>query len=107
MSATALQAAQAYGSSARLVEQAAKSKVGGGGAGDEAKGFTDLLNQAVSSVTETGTAAETKATELASGRADIIDLVTAVAETEMAVATMVTVRDRVISAYQEIINMPI
>lgn len=105
MSATALQAAQAYGSSARLLERAGKSKAGGGG--DETKGFMDLLNQAVNSVTETGTAAETKAAELASGRADIVELVTAVAETEMAVETMVTVRDRVIAAYQEIINMPI
>ena len=37
----------------------------------------------------------------------ISGIVTAVAETELAVETLVTVRDRVISAYQDILNMPI
>ena len=106
MSATALQAVQAYGSSARLGQQLGNIKPGIGG-GDETKAFGDLLNQALAGVTETGKMAEAKASELASGRTDIVDLVTAVAETEMAIETMVTVRDRVISAYQEIINMPI
>jgi len=44
---------------------------------------------------------------LANGKANTLDLVTAVAETELAVETLVTVRDRVISAYQDILNMPI
>jgi flagellar hook-basal body complex protein FliE len=35
------------------------------------------------------------------------NVVTAVAETEVAVETMVAVRDRVISAYEEIMRMPI
>ena len=55
----------------------------------------------------TGRAAESKAADLASGKADVVDLVTAVAETELAVETLVTVRDRVISAYQDIMSMPI
>lgn len=106
MSATALQAVQAYGASGRLIDQAGKAKAGIGDGG-ETKAFGDLVTQAIGGVTETGQVAETKAAELASGRADIVDLVTAVAETELAVETMVTVRDRVITAYQEIINMPI
>ena len=44
---------------------------------------------------------------MASGKANVIDVVTAVAETEVAVETMVAVRDRVISAYEEIMRMPI
>ena len=51
--------------------------------------------------------AEAKAADMAAGNTDIVDLVTAVAETELAVQSMVTVRDRVISAYQEIMRMPI
>jgi flagellar hook-basal body complex protein FliE len=44
---------------------------------------------------------------MASGKTNVIDVVTAVAETEVAVETMVAVRDRVISAYEEIMRMPI
>ena len=50
---------------------------------------------------------QTQAANLANGKANTLDLVTAVAETELAVETLVTVRDRVISAYQDILNMPI
>ncbi len=37
----------------------------------------------------------------------MVDLVTAVAESETAIATLVSVRDRVIQAYQTILQMPI
>ena len=41
------------------------------------------------------------------GKADIVDVVTAISETEMALETLVSVRDKVISAYEEIMRMPI
>ena len=44
---------------------------------------------------------------LAAGKANIVDVVTAVAETEVAIDTLVSVRDKVISAYEEIMKMPI
>ena len=44
---------------------------------------------------------------MASGKGNVVDVVTAVAETEVAVETMVAVRDRIISAYEEIMRMPI
>jgi flagellar hook-basal body complex protein FliE len=44
---------------------------------------------------------------LAAGKADLIDVVTAVSETEVAVETLVSVRDKVIQAYEEIFRMPI
>ena len=37
----------------------------------------------------------------------MIDVVTAVAESETAIQTMVAVRDKVITAYEEILKMPI
>ena len=71
------------------------------------EGFGGMVKNAIDGTLEKGKAMDAKAAELASGRSDIVDLVTAVAETEVAVETMVTVRDRVISAYQEILNMPV
>lgn len=69
--------------------------------------FGSIVEAVLSNVSKTGAATETQATNLANGNADVLDLVTAVAETELAVETLVTVRDRVISAYQDILNMPI
>jgi len=42
-----------------------------------------------------------------SGRADSHSLVQALAQTELAVETAVTVRDKVVEAYQEILRMPV
>lgn len=70
-------------------------------------GFSDLVRHQVNEVLESGAAAEAKQRDLMAGKADLIDVVTAVSETEVALETMVSVRDRVISAYEEIMRMPI
>ena len=44
---------------------------------------------------------------LANGKSNMVDVVTAVAETEVAVDAVVAVRDKVIAAYDEIMKMPI
>ncbi len=41
------------------------------------------------------------------GKADAHSLVQALAQTELAVETAVTVRDKVVEAYQEILRMPV
>ena len=41
------------------------------------------------------------------GRADPHSLVQALAQTELAIETAVTVRDKVVAAYQEILRMPV
>jgi len=41
------------------------------------------------------------------GQANVTEVVTALANAESTLNTVVTVRDRVISAYQEILRMPI
>jgi flagellar hook-basal body complex protein FliE len=69
--------------------------------------FGSIVDAVLSNVSKTGATTEAQAANLANGNADVLDLVTAVAETELAVETLVTVRDRVISAYQDILNMPI
>lgn len=69
--------------------------------------FGQMLRQAVGDVAQQGRAAEAKQFAYANGKADVLDVVTAVAETQAAFETMVTVRDKVISAYEEIMKMPI
>ena len=69
--------------------------------------FGSLLKNAVGSVAETGKTAEIHAMSAAAGKADLVDVVTAVAESETALQTLVSVRDRVISAYEEIMRMQV
>ncbi|WP_422377133.1 flagellar hook-basal body complex protein FliE [Roseibium sp.] len=73
----------------------------------EAVDFGKMVQEAVGDVVEAGRVADDKAVGLVEGKADVVDVVTAIAETEVALETMVAVRDRVISAYEEIMRMPI
>jgi flagellar hook-basal body complex protein FliE len=75
--------------------------------GPETGAFADLVKQAVGSVAAKGEVADTEMLKSATGRTDLVDVVTAVAESESALETLVAVRDRVIAAYEEIIRMPI
>ena len=93
-------AAQKYGGGAAPLKPALSST------GSE-NSFTDLLAQAMGTVTETGKAADTATANSTAGRTDMIDIVTAVAESETAMQTLISVRDRVISAYEEIMRMTI
>lgn len=47
------------------------------------------------------------ATAAMTGRADTHDLVQSIAETQLALETVVAIRDKVVEAYQEILRMPV
>lgn len=101
-------ATAAYGNASRLINQAAKpvtdltAKASTGG-----NSFADLLAQNVQGVIDQGKVSDQMAMDMVSGKANVVDMVTALSETEMAIESMVTIRDRVISAYEEIMRMPI
>jgi flagellar hook-basal body complex protein FliE len=102
--ASPIAAANAYSSLARLTDpSAALSKAGGQGG----QSFTSLLKDTLGAVAEQGRKSDTQAHAMAAGKANVVDVVTAVAETEVAIEAMVAVRDRVINAYEEIMRMPI
>jgi flagellar hook-basal body complex protein FliE len=69
--------------------------------------FTQFLGQTLDSVGDAGRRADAQAVSAAAGKANVVDVVTAVAESETALQTMVAVRDRMISAYEEIMRMQI
>ena len=52
-------------------------------------------------------AAETAMANQVQGKAEMVDVVTAIASAETSLETMMAVRDQVIAAYQEIMRMPI
>ena len=82
---------------------------GGAGAGNETGGpsFGAVLKDAIGSVLDAGRKSDAQTLAMASGKSNVMDVVTAVAETDVAVSTLVSVRDRVIQAYEDIMKMPI
>lgn len=99
-------AANAYASLARMGQQTAN--IGSNpAASDSAPGFSAVLKDVINAVSEAAQKSDAQANAVAAGRANMVDVVTAVAETETAVQTMVSVRDKVISAYEDILKMPI
>jgi flagellar hook-basal body complex protein FliE len=106
--ATPLAAASAYANIARIADPSAA--LSGVGAGIGAKGetsFGSVLKEAMDAVTETGRKSDTQTRAMANGKSNMVDVVTAVAETEVAIDAVVAVRDKVIAAYEEIMKMPI
>lgn len=90
--------------------QAAKSAaMGSGGDAAAAPGssFGDLLSGVMKDAANAGRAAEAKATSVAQGKGELVDVVTAVNAAEMTLETVVAIRDKVIAAYQDIMRMPI
>jgi flagellar hook-basal body complex protein FliE len=98
-------AANAYANLARILENAGPGK----GAGPDSTGpsFASVLKDAIGSVTEAGHKSDAQTVAMASGKANVMDVVTAVAETDVAVSTLVSVRDRVIQSYEDIMKMTI
>ncbi len=99
-------AAGAYASLARLADPSAAL---GKAAGEAQPGRASARcsRTCVGSVVEAGRKSDAQTQALAAGKANIVDVVTAVSETEVAVEALVAVRDKVIAAYEEIMRMPI
>lgn len=66
-----------------------------------------MFGQIAGDFTDTLTRAETTAEATMAGKADPHSLVEALAQTQLAVETAVTLRDKVVEAYQEILRMPV
>ncbi len=96
-----LSASRAYLDAARAAQRAPKVT------GKEPMDFGTMVQNAVATAVESTQSAERMGLAAAAGRADIVDVVTAVAAAETQLETVMAVRDQVITAYQEILRMPI
>ena len=96
--------ANAYASLAKIIGQADPA---GKGAETGGPSFSAVLKDALGSVVDAGKKSDAQSVAMASGKANVMDVVTAVAETDVAVSTLVSVRDRVIQSYEDIMRMPI
>ena len=102
---TPLAAANAYAAAQKALGvssglgQDAPAQVGGG--------FGDLLKSANSDAVKQTKHAESQMSAQVQGKAQLVDVVTAVSAAESSLETVMAIRDQVISAYQEIMRMPI
>ncbi len=98
-------ATAAYQALSKLGESAASSATGANATG--ALSFGDFLSSAMKNAAGTIQQGEAQATQQAAGKGDIVNVVQAVNSAELTLDTVVAVRDKVIAAYQSIMQMPI
>ena len=101
-------AAAAYANAARHgAAGGAPSQAAEIGQSVQGPSFADFVQDAIQDAAQTVRGAETAAFDVANGTGDIVDVVTAISAAEMTIETVVSVRDRMVTAYQEIMRMPI
>ena len=100
---TALAAAKAYAAT----QGQTSIKPPSAGAEDGGMDFGAILKNAMGDVMHASKAAETQITNQVQGKAELIDVATAISAAEASLETVMAVRDQVINAYQEIMRMPI
>lgn len=93
-------AVSAYANAARIANAAAPTVKGG-------ESFGKLMEDAAQSTVDTLKKGEQASLQAAAGNADLASVTEAVTNAQVALQTVVAVRDRVIAAYQDIIKMPI
>ncbi len=92
-------------SALRAYSSAPQPTAATGGSGDG--GFGAALAGVLDDAVGTTKAGEQAMAASASGKAELVDVVTAVANAETTLETVIALRDRMISAYQEIMRMPV
>ncbi|MDZ4778345.1 MAG: flagellar hook-basal body complex protein FliE [Alphaproteobacteria bacterium] len=95
-------------SASKAYMDVARNAMRGGGveAGDTVD-FGQMVQNAIGDAVGAAQGAEQAGLAAASGKADIVNVVTAIAQAETTLETVMAVRDQVIQAYQEILRMPI
>ena len=99
-----LAAAKAYASAQQGMSVGGSTDIGAAAGGGS---FADVLKGVMTEAISSTRAAETQMAAGVQGKADLINVVTAISSAEASLETMMAVRDQVISAYQEIMRMPI
>jgi flagellar hook-basal body complex protein FliE len=69
--------------------------------------FSDFLSGAIKDSINTIRQGEHAATQQVQGKANLVDVVQSVSAAEVTLDTVVAVRDKIVAAYQSIMNMPI
>jgi flagellar hook-basal body complex protein FliE len=102
-----LAAARAY--AAVQAQAQSLSPAAGAGAADAAQGpgFGDMLKGVLNDTIASSRNAEQLMTAQVQGKANLVDVVTAISSAETNLQTVMAIRDQVIAAYQQVMQMQI
>lgn len=104
MSLGALDAAAAYG---RILSTGPRPPSAATPAGAAEGGFGGMVEAMIGGTANAMRTAEAASAQQIAGKGDLVDVVTAIGAAEHALETVVAVRDKVVSAYQDIMRMQI
>ena len=99
-------AARAY-AAAQTQASGIAAAAGNVGAAPDPHAFSEVLKNAMTDVVQSSRNAETQMAAQAQGKGDLVDTVTAISSAQASLDTVMAVRDQVIAAYQQIMQMPI
>jgi len=74
---------------------------------DDGLAFGDLVKNAVNDAVTNSRHAESQMAAHTQGKAELVDVVTAISSAQTSLETVMAVRDQVIAAYQQVMQMPI
>lgn len=106
--ATSFNATNAYKVAQKMLDQAGSSTSGANGSGEANRSaFSELVSSAASNTVGNVRKVEQVAADAIVGKASLNEVVSAVNSAEIALKSVIAIRDKVIMAYQDIIKMPI
>ena len=103
---TPMIAAKAY-AAAQAQEPSVASAAAADASASTAPNFAHMVQGVIDGAVQASRNAETQMTAQVQGKAQLVDVVTAISSAEASLQTVMAVRDEVISAYQEIMHMTI
>lgn len=107
MSIKQLDAVNAYAQAAKQTQQGLTGARDGEDGMKGESAFASMVTESLGDVRASTANLEVTSAKAIAAQADIVDVATAVSNAEMVVETVVTVRDKVIGAYNDILKMPI
>src|SRR5476651_1116431 len=96
-------AAKAYAA----IQSAAGSEIAGAAGHAAGPDFGKMVGQAINQAVTDSRAAEAQMTAQVQGKANLVDVVTAISSAQTSLDTVIAVRDQMIASYQQIMNMAI
>ena len=96
-------AAKAYAA----VQEAAAGGLAGGASAAAGPDFGQMVSQVINQTVGDSKAAEAQMTAQVQGKANLVDVVTAISSAQTSLTTLISVRDQMIASYQQIMNMAI
>ena len=100
-------AAKAYAAVQAQASHLAAQASGASAAPTDGHGFSAVLKSAMTDAMQTSRKAESTMIAQTQGKADLIDVATSIQAAQTSLQTVLAVRDQVIAAYNQIMQMPI